>query len=255
MNEIVSEQQIIESGLLPLGEDIKALEELRDAMVDVYKHGQVFRTRTEMEASVLNDIKHPTHDSKYWQAVREQGVMFSELMSLSFEYRKTVVQLAKAEHELATWHGNKFDRDLLEIEADRLRWSLRNQERTAHHRIRELREWEDIKNGLRLRFSSEDVNEHQLISYALAWMNEVAVGSLETGSAPERVNLAAKLGSVLSLCKKHDCLDAVLADTAPGVLVRLLKYGIGTRECHNAIASHLQAIEKLQEGDRGKSEA
>jgi len=237
--ELANTERIIGSGLLPLEDDVLALSALRESMIDVYRLGQMFRTRTEMEASVLNEVDHPTPDSKYWQAIREQGVMFDELMALSFEYRKTRVILAKAEHGLAAEGGDSFERQLLEIEADRLRWILRNQERVAHHRIRELREWEDIKGDLELYFSREDVNEHQLISYAYAWINQVAVGALDTGSLSERVNLSAKLGSILDLCRKKGCLSAVLRNVPGDVLQRLNTKTVGPKATQDAIAAHI----------------
>ena len=60
-----------------------------------YNKKQVFRTKTEMEISVLNDLKFPTPDSKYWQAIREQSVMYSELIKLSFDYKRNVIEIKK----------------------------------------------------------------------------------------------------------------------------------------------------------------
>ena len=42
---------------------------------------QMWRTDTEARFSVLNDAKHPTNASKYWQAVKEQSV-FAEQFTL-----------------------------------------------------------------------------------------------------------------------------------------------------------------------------
>ena len=48
-------------------EDSKAVAVLRDELVDNWRKKQIFRTETEMRISVLNDAKHPTDASKYWQ--------------------------------------------------------------------------------------------------------------------------------------------------------------------------------------------
>jgi len=101
--EIVTEQEkaqlteapfniILGSNILPR-EDIKSLDPLKNELKETFIKAQMFRTRTEMEVSVLNDIKHPTSDSKYWQAVREQNVMFQELVMLSYEYRKNKIEI------------------------------------------------------------------------------------------------------------------------------------------------------------------
>jgi hypothetical protein len=60
----------------------------------------VFRTETEMRFSVLNDMKYPTKASKYWQCVREQNVYLENLMSLSFDYRRTEVKLKRLQQKL-----------------------------------------------------------------------------------------------------------------------------------------------------------
>jgi hypothetical protein len=46
-----------------------------------------------MEVSVLDDVHFPTPDAKYWQSVREQSVHFSELIRLSFDYRRLLVDI------------------------------------------------------------------------------------------------------------------------------------------------------------------
>ena len=87
--------------------DAANLDRLAPELRQTWETAQVFRTRTEMEMSVLNDLHFPTPDSKYWQCVREQNVMFGELVGLSFEYRKNRVEqlkeLRKIEGETDPW--------------------------------------------------------------------------------------------------------------------------------------------------------
>src|SRR3972149_7797975 len=87
--KIINESQILTK------EDFDIVSNLKEELKDVFLHSQVFRTRTEMEVSVLNDVKFPTADSKYWQSVREQNVMFHELVMLSYDYRKNIVEVKK----------------------------------------------------------------------------------------------------------------------------------------------------------------
>ena len=210
-------------------DDFQTLVTLRNEILGAFEHGQVFRTRTEMEVSVLNDVKRPTPDAKYWQAVREQRVMFSELINLSYEYRKVKVELAKAQRSLDNWEGDDLDRELVQIEADRLIWTIKQQERVAHDRIRELREWADIKAKLlpEMTCGTEDPGEHQLVSYGIGWLREIQAGGLETGSQPERINLMAKADAVLKLAAEKGVLDKVLKDFAPKFVRGLSKSGIG----------------------------
>ena len=57
-------------------DDSKAVYAIRDELAENWKKKQIFRTETEMRISVLNDAKHPTPASKYWQSVREMSSMF-----------------------------------------------------------------------------------------------------------------------------------------------------------------------------------
>ena len=91
-------------------EDAGAIVELRDELGDNWRKKQIFRTETEMRISVLNDAKHPTNASKYWQSVREQGAMFDALLGLTFDLRRNKLARRKLEQELkeALAKGDEF---------------------------------------------------------------------------------------------------------------------------------------------------
>jgi len=80
--------------------DAQAIVALREELTDTWTKKQIFRTETEMRISVLNDGKHPTQASKYWQSVREQNAMFEALMGLSFDLRKSDVKRLKLERKI-----------------------------------------------------------------------------------------------------------------------------------------------------------
>ena len=81
-------------------EDAKAVVALKEELTDTWTKKQIFRTETEMRISVLNDGKHPTQASKYWQSVREQNAMFEALMGLSFDLRRNQVERLRLERKL-----------------------------------------------------------------------------------------------------------------------------------------------------------
>ena len=68
--------------------EVQQFKELTEELRDTWTKKQIFRTETEMRFSVLNDLKHPTNASKYWQCIREQDTYLENLMHLSFDYRK-----------------------------------------------------------------------------------------------------------------------------------------------------------------------
>jgi hypothetical protein len=144
--------------------DQKVYNSLLDECKDSWRKRQVFRTETEMRLSVLNEGKHPTAASKYWQAVREQSVFFDNVMALSFEYRRNIIKLAQKEKELAK-EKDGLECDLLLIDIDELKWIVDSQKQEAHHRIRELEHWSRIKAELDDgSFDTVDPNTHQQVS-------------------------------------------------------------------------------------------
>ena len=82
-------------------EDAQAIVVMRDELVDNWQKKQIFRTETEMRVSVLNDAKHPTSGSKYWQSVREMSAHFDAMMGLSFDLRRNAVERLKLERKMA----------------------------------------------------------------------------------------------------------------------------------------------------------
>ena len=204
--DIVKESQILKQ------EDLQAVEGMKEELQDVFLHSQVFRTRTEMEISVLNDLKFPTPDAKYWQAVREQNVMFHELVMLSYEYRKNLVEIKKLERDLKK-EKDDLERELLQIEIEKKRFIALNQERVAKDRIRELKEWHEIKQNLlpQMKYSLKDVNEHQLISYTKRFIRQY-MAMKDKGSPAERANLIGQLDKALKVCKQKGLLERVLPE-------------------------------------------
>jgi hypothetical protein len=199
---IIKQSNILEKN------DFKTLYNLEDELQDVFLHSQIFRTKTEMEISVLNDIKHPTADSKYWQAMREQSVMFNELVMLSYEYRKNKVEIEKLKRQLNN-EKDDLEKELIQIEIEKKQYISLNQERNAKDRIRELNEWHNIKIKLipDMKYSRTDVNEHQLVSYTKKWINQLP--GLEYGSPSEKANLIGQLDKGIKMCKERGCIKEI----------------------------------------------
>jgi len=210
MNFDLQSLSIIESSKILKAEDLNQLSDLKNELQDMFLNVQIFRTRTEMEVSVLNDLKHPTPDSKYWQAMREQNVMFQELVLLSYEYRKNQVEIKILERNLMS-EKDDLEKELLQIEIEKKQFIGINQERTAKDRIREIQEWHEIKESLKptMVASLNDVNEHQLISYTIRWINQL-LGMSESTSISERNNLLGQLDKGIKLCKQKGCIDKIL---------------------------------------------
>ena len=167
-------------------EDANAILVLKDELKDNWNKKQIFRTETEMRVSVLNDAKHPTGASKYWQAVREMSAHFDAMMGLSFDLRRNKVDRLRLERkmEAAVLNGNDLDIMELEIDLDQNLYSRANMEQVAHDRVRELKLWSKIKNELNDgSFDDQNVNTHQAKSLELALSNRVKSLGPNTPSA------------------------------------------------------------------------
>ena len=135
-------------------EDAQSIVALKEELTDTWTKKQIFRTETEMRISVLNDGKHPTQASKYWQSVREQNAMFEALMGLSFDLRKNDVKRLKLERKMqkAISDGDDLKQMEIQIDLDENLYGKANMEQTAHDRVRELNTWSKIKIIKKLNF-------------------------------------------------------------------------------------------------------
>ncbi len=212
---------IIQGSDILTKDDFDKLTPLTQELKETFIKSQVFRTRTEMEVSVLNDIKFPTPTLKYWQAIREQNVMFGELVMLSYEYRKNIVEIKQLQikikkieqiDETNLTDEAKLDVELLQIEIERKMFISKGQEKTAKDRIREIKAWSEIKEREAAQMSKEDlanVENGQLIGYTIRWLKQsIEMGN--NGSPAERQNLIGQLRSGMLACIDQGIIDKVL---------------------------------------------
>jgi len=171
-------------------DDANIIISLRDELVDNWHKKQIFRTETEMRVSVLNDAKHPTNASKYWQSVREMSAHFDALMNLSFDLRKNTVEKLRYDRKMEEYmedpNANRFDIMELEIDIDRNLYDRSCMLQVAKDRVRELSLWSTIKKELADgSFDDQNVNTHQAESLHRYFENRVK--SLNDSSAPGEI--------------------------------------------------------------------
>tara|TARA_Y100000296_G_C5078458_1_gene208623 strand:- start:31 stop:666 length:636 start_codon:yes stop_codon:yes gene_type:complete len=160
---------IYKNGLLPKKE-VNYLSSISEELIDTLNKKQIFRTETEMRVSVLNDGKHPTSASKYWQAVREQAAMVEALINMGFQYRKAEVELKRIKRKLKSATG--LDKEDLEIDLEQHKFNMLGQKAAAFDRMREVRMWSQIKKELDDgSFDTKNVNTHQKESLLLTLQN------------------------------------------------------------------------------------
>lgn len=183
---IPSDLQNILAVLKP--EDAKEVVRLKEELADNWNKKQIFRTETEMRVSVLNDAKHPTPASKYWQSVREMSAHFDAMMNLSFEMRRSEVERLKLERKMkeAEIKGDVLDIMEVQIDLDQNLYNKACMEQVAHDRVREIKTWSKIKAELNDgTFDDREVNTHQAESLGLRLENRVK--ALSPNSEPSEV--------------------------------------------------------------------
>ena len=190
-------------------QDAEQILALKEELADNWNKKQIFRTETEMRVSVLNDGKHPTPASKYWQSVREMSAHFDAMMNLSFELRRSDVERLKLERKMkeAELKGDMLDIMEAQIDLDQNLYSKACMEQVAHDRVREIQTWSKIKNELNDgSFDDRNVDAHQAVSLRLTLENRVA--SLGAGSSPSEVlNAVGPLQTVQRLAKDGTLLN------------------------------------------------
>lgn len=175
--------------------DFNKVVAIKDELSETWTKKQIFRTETEMRVSVLNDGKHPTRASKYWQCIREQNAFFENVISMSFNYRRNEVEIKKVQKQIEE-EQDELERELLQIDLEEKLYAKSNMELVAKDRIRELELWSKLKDELDDgSFDTENVNTHQVESLALSLQNRAkAVGP---GASPAEVaNILGPLNTI-----------------------------------------------------------
>ena len=184
-------------------QDLTDFKGMVDELRDTWTKKQMFRTETEARFSVLQDNRYPTKAAKYWQCVREQASYLDNLMTLSFDYRRNEAKIkwlqGKVEKEQDEYKLTKY-----EIDLDECRFAKASMEKTAKHRMREIKMWSKLKlefnDG---SFNDKDVNQHQLESYGMQYAAK-AKQLNENSSDTDKFNVLGQLQSLQRIKKSGE---------------------------------------------------
>ena len=202
VRDIIQTEEPHLNNLLEL-EDLSAFKGMVDELRDTWTKKQMFRTETEARFSVLQDNRYPTKASKYWQCVREQSSYLDNLMALSFDYRRNEAKIkwleGKVEKEEDEYKLTKYQIDL-----DESRFVKASMEKTAMHRMREIKMWSKLKGEFNDgSFNDKDVNQHQLESYGMQY-HEKSKTLNQNSSESEIFNVMGQLQSLQRIKKSGE---------------------------------------------------
>ena len=183
--------------------DLSDFKGMVDELRDTWSKKQMFRTETEARFSVLQDNRYPTKAAKYWQCVREQSSYLDNLMTLSFDYRRNEAKIKwlekKTESEQDEYKLTKYQIDL-----DEAKFGKASMEKTAKHRMREIKMWSGLKKEFNDgSFNDKDVNQHQLESYGMQY-HEKAKSLNANSSEAEVFNIMGQLQSLQRIKKSGE---------------------------------------------------
>lgn len=191
-------QLIDESGMLD-HEQIKSIKAVAPSVEAGFKRRQRFRPRFLMETAVLNDMKFPTPDSKFWQCNVERDTHFRNLVMLSFDYREKLADIEIMEEEAMELELPYTTKKHIQIEREKV--LLVYMQKEARERVREIMNWSDIMDGLEpdLKYDPEDVEAHMPESYAIRYAREQAVmkmveGQSDTAGAMNIISIGKTIG-------------------------------------------------------------
>jgi len=183
--------------------DLSDFKGMVDELRDTWSKKQMFRTETEARFSVLQDNRYPTKAAKYWQCVREQSSYLDNLMTLSFDYRRNEAKIKwlekKTESEQDDYKLTKYQIDL-----DEAKFGKASMEKTAKHRMREIKMWSGLKKEFNDgSFNDKDVNQHQLESYGMQY-HEKAKSLNANSTEAEVFNIMGQLQSLQRIKKSGE---------------------------------------------------
>ena len=201
---IVREEPHLNNLLDP--DQVKRFKEMTSELRDTWTKKQMFRTKTEMEFSVLSDARYPTNAAKYWQCVREQNTHLENLMRLSFDYRKNDIEIKKLEKKFEE-ETDPLEKEMTRVELDEKTYGKANMQLVAGHRLREVNEWSHFKKVYNDgTFDDKNVDTHQLLSYKKVMKNRK--NTLTPGSSqPEVFNVLGQMQSIERIEEERKALD------------------------------------------------
>ena len=202
IKELIQKEELSLNNLLEQG-DLSAFKGMVDELRDTWTKKQMFRTETEARFSVLQDNRYPTKAAKYWQCVREQSTYLDNLMALSFDYRRNDAKIKWLEKKIDK-EEDEYKATKYQIDLDECKFGKASMEKTARHRMREIKMWSKLKKEFNDgSFNDKDVNQHQLESYGLQY-HEKAKTLNQNSSDAEVFNVMGQLQSLQRIKKSGE---------------------------------------------------
>jgi hypothetical protein len=209
--------QIKDSGILP-DDILDKLKEIDEDLEAGFTRRQRFRPRFLMETAVLNDMKFPTPDAKYWQCNVERDTHFRNLIMTSFDYREKQADIEILEEEFTGLSGPHRTKKLVQIEREKA--LLIYMQKEARERVREVLNWTEIMQNLKplLKYDPDDVEAHMPEAYAIRYGREMEAmkiaGACNAHDMSGAMNIISLSKSIEAHPQVRELIDELPTDIA-----------------------------------------
>jgi len=200
---------IKDSEIIP-DDALTALASISEEIEAGFSRRQRFRPRFLMETAVLNDMKFPTPDAKYWQSNVERDTHFRNLVMLSFDYREKQADIEILEEEFTGLSGPHRTKQLVRIEREKA--TLLYMRKEAGERVREIMNWTDIMTKLLpdLKYPVEDVEAYMPEAYAIRYGRETEAMKLAGAMNAHDMSGAMNIISIAKTIEAHPQVKELL---------------------------------------------
>ena len=211
--------QIKDSGILP-DDTLDKLKNIDKDLESGFNRRQRFRPRFLMETAVLNDMKFPTPDSKYWQCNVERDTHFRNLVMLSFDYKEKQADIMILEAELHNLEQRQHTElvqakiEKKNVQIGREKAILVYMQKEARERAREILEWTDIMQNLKphLKYDPNDVEAHMPESYAIRYGREMEAMRIAGACNAHDMSGAMNIISISKSIEAHQQVRKLVED-------------------------------------------
>lgn len=180
-------------------EQITKLTNARQNIENAVKTVTMHRTPTLLRASVLNDVSHPTPDSKYWQLVNEMVAHSTGLADTLFQIEEKQIDLDEAKYKLKT-ETDQFEIRRLKLDIRKNEYGLVMLQKAASARVEELNNQSIMMEELKIncKYGIKDQNAHQLSTFAHSWTSEVC-NITDSTSVDDRKNITSRWMTLMNM--------------------------------------------------------
>ena len=146
---------------------LEKLRELKEDLLTKANQLEQFRPEPLMRISVLKDVKFPTPDAKYWQAILERDVMFKNLLFLAVNTQEKLADIEIKECQIDELVAKKTPLAIataykIQIIKNKLLLEISFAKKEANDRYREILTWTKIIKELepKCKHSTNNPEEH-----------------------------------------------------------------------------------------------